>query len=87
MAGQQFGAALGKFGELALKRFSDPGMKSPSRLTKKSAVGRILDQSMFKQIVRVRRQTLAEKETAVTSRSSADRSCASGWRTTACKSA
>ena len=63
MARQQFGSALGNLGELALKGFNNAGMKSASRLTQKGAVGRVLDESMFKKIGRVRRHTLPEKQT------------------------
>jgi hypothetical protein len=50
---------------LLLKSFRDTGMKRASRFTQKSAVGRVLNQSMFEKIGRVRGHTLPEEQTCI----------------------
>ena len=59
---QQSPAGLGNLSELAFKSFSDASMKRASRLTQKGAVGRVLYESVFEEIGRVRRHTLPEKQ-------------------------
>jgi NADPH:quinone reductase-like Zn-dependent oxidoreductase len=49
---------------LALDCVGDTGMKRPSRLTQQGAIGRVLNQSMFEQISRVRGYTLPKQQTS-----------------------
>ena len=58
---QQLRLALGDRRELALEGFGDAGMQRAARFAQQRAVGRVLHQSMLKQVTRMRRHALPEQ--------------------------
>jgi hypothetical protein len=59
---EQLGLAFGNVSKLALKCFSNTGVKSASRLAQEGAIGRILYQGVLEKISRVRSGTLSEEQ-------------------------
>src|SRR5260370_20196378 len=55
---QQLRLGLGDLRETRFKRFGDPGVKRASWLAQQRAIGRILHQSVFEQVIRVWRDAL-----------------------------
>ena len=60
---QNLRLVLSNVREVPFESFGNASVQRTSRLAQKSAVGRILNEGVFKQIARVRRHALPEQET------------------------